>query len=203
MALAMGFYQTALHNASLDALSTICQAKRRQDSIPSHEQQRPSTSPETQLDQHVIPAPKLFQSLFKPSSSSISREETDSIPSVGECATHLLLLEAFYNFRAQILQSTELDSLFGIVPSPRTVYRTAITIRGRQVDAVKLKDTTFADRRKVKWMFFRGMAAVRFQVWLQKVDLAISDLSTESGGDETARVLASLTPPLGTSIILI
>lgn len=206
MALTVGFHQTALHNTSHDALFAICQAKRWQCSIPVDQEQNPTTSREPRLEQDVIPAPKIFQTFLKPSSSSsssssISREEIDSIPSVGECATHLLLLEVFHSLRAKTIQSRELDSLFEIAPNPRKVYRNVHTGLGRQVEAVKLKDTTFADKRKEKWVFFLRLAAVRFEIWLEKANLVIGDLPVESGGDRVARVLASLLPPLGTSMV--
>lgn len=44
---------------------------------------------------------------------------------------------------------------------------------------------------------------MRFEVWLQKADLTIKNLSIDSGDDMVAKVLASLLPPLDTSMISI
>ena len=131
---------------------------------------------------------------------SNSKGEADTVPTVAECAAHLELLEAFHALKARILGSQELDSVLGIVPRPRTVYRT--THGGpyrskREVKAVKIEDTTFAARRREKWPFFLRLAVVRFRAWLPTIDLALKEAPPDSSADTITEILSAVMPPLG------
>ena len=141
MALMLGLHQNALHDARKESWPSIAAS---------------------------IPAPQIFQSLLEPSTGK-SNGDADTVSTIVECAAHLELLEAFYTLKAKVLGSQELDSILGIVPRPKTFYRT--TYRGnyrskREVKAVKIKDTTFSARRAEKWPFFLQLAVVRFRIWL-------------------------------------
>jgi hypothetical protein len=91
------------------------------------------------------------------------------LPTVAECAAHLELLEAFYHLRQQVLASTALETVLGIKPEPRTVFRNKYQgyRRGYRQEAVKLRDESFEARRAGKWPFFLSLAAARFLCWIE------------------------------------
>ena len=192
MALIMSLHQNALHDAR----------KETWPSTSTRDGGRTFTFREapTKEQEPVIPSPHIFRSLLDPSTSR-SKGEADTIPTVAECAAHLELLEAFHALKARILGSQELDFVLGIVPRPRTVYRT--TYGGpyrsrREVKAVKIKDTTFAARRREKWPFFLRLAVARFKAWLATADLALKEAPPDSSADATTKILSAVMPPLGT-----
>jgi hypothetical protein len=55
---------------------------------------------------------------------------------------------------------------------------------------VKIKDSTFAERRKIKWPGYINCAVVRFLEWLPTAD---ASLGTESASSQESTRL----PPLG------
>src|SRR5205807_926856 len=88
----------------------------------------------------------------------------------------------FYHIRLKVLSSTTLDSVLGIKPEPRTVYR--------REEEVKLRDDTFQERRKAKWPFYLALAAVRFLFWAETVE--------KEPDKETAPKVGSFhLPPIG------
>ena len=194
----MGHHQNELHDARKDAISAAQHPSWRSNALRYGGPPRTFREAKTKEEEPVIPAPHIFQSLLKPSDS---KGDADTVPTVGECAAHLGLLEAFYTLKAKVLGSEELDSILGIIPRPKTVYRTTYGTyyrSRREVKAVKIKDTTFAARRKEKWPFFVQLAVVRFRTWLEKADLALKEPSPECSLDAATRVLSSVLPPLGT-----
>ena len=199
MALIMGHHQNELHDARKDAISAAQHPSWRSIAL-SDGPPRTFREAKQKKEEPVIPAPHIFQSLLEPSDS---KGNANTVPTVGECAAHLELLEAFHTLKAKVLGSEELDSILGIVPHPKTVYRTTLTYgpyyrSRREVKAVRIKDATFAGRRKEKWPFFVQLAVVRFRIWLEKADLALKEPSPESSLDAATRVLSSVLPPLGT-----
>ncbi|KAI9804703.1 MAG: hypothetical protein M1833_006778 [Piccolia ochrophora] len=134
----------------------------------------------TKQEEPTIPAPILFKSLVDQNTGGDT--EPCSIPSVAECAVHLELLQAIRALRVKVLQSTALDVTFGIKPRPRVIQR-----GGRQI---KEKDYLFAIRRLKKWPLFVNFAVMRFEVWLQSVDLALA------GGSDATIIQAATLPPL-------
>jgi hypothetical protein len=121
----------------------------------------------THKENPKIPDPKLFN--FGPEDSE---NDNTTLPTVAECAAHLELLEAFYHIRLKVFSSTTLDSVFGIRPEPRTVYRKKYLgyRSGYSRQEVKLRDDTFQERRKAKWPFYLALAAARFLRWVEAVE---------------------------------
>ncbi|KAF3481518.1 uncharacterized protein GIQ15_04277 [Arthroderma uncinatum] len=128
-----------------------------------------------------IPDSRLFQGL---GTSSMPKDCTVPIPSVGECAVHLELLELFYYLQVRVLQSTELDAAFGIHPDKKTVFRKNYS--SRRYEPVVLRDKTFETRRKAKWHCFLDLAVLRFIRWAIKIDEAM----------ESKGIRIPLLPPL-------
>lgn len=134
-----------------------------------------------------IPEPGLFNF-----ASEGSKIDTERLPTVAECAAHLELLEAFYHIRLRVLSSTTLDAVLGIKPEPRTVYRTTKRgyRRGYSKRAVKLRDDTFQERRKAKWLFYLALATVRFLRWIEAAEMELHESEVSRG------TLLNL-PPIG------
>ncbi len=124
----------------------------------------------------VIPDPAIFATL----------DHSADLPSIGEFATHLELLEAFFMLQQKVLTSNALDRAFGIVPKPK-VQTTGF---GRRKKATVEQDKTFQDRRAVKWDAFVRLAAARFQRWWNFLETA--------GGSGRIQITAENMPPLGT-----
>jgi hypothetical protein len=139
----------------------------------------------TKAEEPVIPPSSAFQDLQE----AAENPDLARLPTTAECAVHLELLEAFYYLRRRVLQSRELDTVLGIKPQPRIVWRG----RGRYKKQIKLKDDTFAERRKDKWPFFVAVAVGRFKRWLVRTEL---DLGLGETGERVAKV--KHLPPLGT-----
>ncbi|RDH16627.1 hypothetical protein M747DRAFT_286519 [Aspergillus niger ATCC 13496] len=60
-----------------------------------------------------IPPPDLFKTLsFELNDASPTQGSKNDIPTIGECAVHLELLEVFRNLRIQVIQSKELDHVW-------------------------------------------------------------------------------------------
>jgi len=189
MALTIGIHQNALHDASSDALEALKTPRWQSGVGLTATPHFPSAR--TKAEEPVIPAPQVFQSLAESSIPS-----ANAVPTVGECAAHLELLQAFHTLRVKVLQSTELDTTFGIKPNNRTVYRGGYYRQKRT--AVKLKDNTFATRRGEKWPFFLGIAVARFRIWLKEaaLDLMLRDQQRASSSYSAPAI--TFLPPLGT-----
>jgi hypothetical protein len=141
-----------------------------------------------------IPDPKLFASL----THAIQADVEANLPTVGECAAHLELLEAFYKLRLYIIKSSDLDTTFGVRIKKKTVYRsTYIPRKGKRLmKAVELEDKTWQTRRRQKWAYFLGIAVGRFRVWMKKMDEHVKERAYGPGGCMRKLFL----PPLGTYI---
>jgi hypothetical protein len=123
-----------------------------------------------------IPSPQIFEGLEK------SGEE-DRLPSAAACAVHLEFLAALHEVRQRVLDSEELDKLFGTEVIKRTVVRQGVT--------VELKDDTLAQRRQVKWQKFVEIAVMRFKVWW--------GAGAPDRHNDGVQVSDALLPPLGKS----
>lgn len=148
----------------------------------------------------LIPAPSLFKSLATTTTnntSAHSTEEGQSIPTIGQCAAHLELLEAFFTLRHHIVNSAALDKTFGVKINNKIVYRKKFHKRmGAYVyKKTPLRDTTYPDRRREKWDFYLKIAAVRFEAWIRVANHAVEKSVREKGGAVSLPHL----PPLGMS----
>lgn len=176
----MDAHLTALHEASKDDITRLKRGdSRRSWTVTAYRSNR--------FGNPVIPDPKLFVSL-----ETLSRAPLSAIPTVGECAVHLELLEVFHALRVRILQSQELDTSFGVTIKKKTVYRSSYSWQKRKTirTAVQLRDDTFSTRRREKWPYFLNIAVARFERWMRKADDAAN-----GNTDETMLHL----PPLGIS----
>ncbi|KXJ92587.1 hypothetical protein Micbo1qcDRAFT_232335 [Microdochium bolleyi] len=102
------------------------------------------------------------------------------LPTPAECATHLLLLQAFLDLRIKVLCSRKLDTALGIEPHERVVHvpHNHPKHRGSSSDdVVRVQDPTFLRRREEKWNLFISLAAARFMAWARAV-------SSDAGGFE-------------------
>ncbi|KAE8351978.1 hypothetical protein BDV28DRAFT_136029 [Aspergillus coremiiformis] len=142
-------------------------------------------------EEPIIPDPELFH--FQPPSDSHSAALKSDLPTVSQCAVHLELLEVFHTLRQKILQSTELDASFDILPHPRTVYRKGYSSAKRkyEISTYTAKDTTFESRREEKWPYFLELAVGRFVKWIRDVDRM-----SFWNGSEGARPGLRLLPPV-------
>ena len=130
----------------------------------------------------AIPDPAIFASL----------DHGADLPSVGECATHLELLEALFMLQQKVLTSNALDRAFGIVPKPKVCTRGS----GRSKRATIEPDETFQDRRAAKWDAFVCLAAARFQRWWHCVGEMLETAACGSTSGDMP-IDAQTMPPLG------
>ncbi|OJJ72420.1 hypothetical protein ASPBRDRAFT_175492 [Aspergillus brasiliensis CBS 101740] len=102
----------------------------------------------------IIPQSDLFKflSLELHDASSTQGDKID-IPTIGECAVHLELLEVFRNLRTQIIQSKELDRVLRL-----DLNRLWISNHRRET------------QRTEKWRRFVSLAVERFQVWIRAAE---------------------------------
>ncbi|KAK3395023.1 hypothetical protein B0H63DRAFT_518092 [Podospora didyma] len=133
-----------------------------------------------------------------PSPSPSSSPLLSVLPTVGECAVHLELLESFFALRRKVLASAPLDEVFEVPKTNRTVFRVnkSKNILGRfefTQKPYKLKDTNWPAERKKKWPLFIGMAVQRFKAWIETADADKLLLVDDGGGFFRLRFL----PPLG------
>ena len=155
-----------------------------------------------------IPEPALFKGL----DAAPPAEPEFAIPTVAECAVHLELLEVFYQLRSSIVNSTELDTTFGVAIQKRTVWKKQYdyTKRTYVPQEHKLNDPTWKARRREKWSYFLTLAVARFRGWMRKLDVALAarkrqEQEREEGGSskateklpETDSLEIPYLPPLG------
>ncbi|PWY96346.1 hypothetical protein BO94DRAFT_6880 [Aspergillus sclerotioniger CBS 115572] len=107
------------------------------------------------VTQDITPTSNLFNTLIS---------EPNNIPTPGECAVHLELLEVFHTLRTRIIYSKELDRVFGLHPS-------RLRIPGRRS----------ASQGTEKWHRFVSLAVDRFQHWIR----AAETLLEQDGNNET------------------
>lgn len=116
-----------------------------------------------------VPHPDLFKTLGI-GSNDTQRGNAD-LPTIGECAVHLELLEVFRNLRIQIIQSKELVRVFRLDSS-----RLWISKHRRET------------KRTEKWHRFVSLAVERFQVWIRAAEKQL-----ERDGNNKTLIL----PPAG------
>ncbi|RAK98957.1 uncharacterized protein BO80DRAFT_386665 [Aspergillus ibericus CBS 121593] len=114
--------------------------------------------------QDILPA-GLFNTLVSDSGGTQSAQErrTD-LPTAGECAVHLELLEVFHALRTRIIQSKELDRVFGLHSSRLRNPRRSRESQGTE-----------------KWHRFVSLAVERFQHWIR----AAEKLLEQDDNDQT------------------
>ena len=111
----------------------------------------------------MIPAAAIFDGLADDASvgaqpaSSCQITEGAEIPSEAECAVHLELLEAFMVLKQAVVNSSVLDTYFGIVKQGK-------------------KDAGLAGKRERKWACFVGMAVGRFEGWWDRVAEGVGEV---------------------------
>ncbi|EED21947.1 conserved hypothetical protein [Talaromyces stipitatus ATCC 10500] len=143
--------------------------------------------------QPLIPAPSLFKSLTIPTTTSISKDEYP-LPTPTQCAVHLELLEVFLALRYKIVNSTALDTTFGVKgSSTRTVWRKIFDIDLRKSVYKKaiIRDDRFQDWRREKWDFYLRIAVERFDIWIKAVDRVVQEQK-----EEGEKVSLPCLPPL-------
>lgn len=131
----------------------------------------------------LIPAPSLFKSLTTTNTSSPTTDNEGSIPTIGQCATHLELLEVFFALRYNIVNSAALDATFGVKINNKIVYRKKFDKQmGTYVyKKTPLRDDTYQDRRREKWDFYLKIAVVRFGTWIRAVNKVVEEQTREKG----------------------
>jgi hypothetical protein len=166
MMLSSGYGQHQLHQCSKTAIQA--QKSKTSPNAPTSVQTYTFETAASFEDNPKIPDPSLFD--FKLENS---KDISTRLPTVAECAAHLELLQAFHHIRLKILASTKLDAAFEIKPRPKTVYRkkyNAYTNRRWTIEAIKLRDETFQERRQEKWPRYLALAASRFLRWTEAVE---------------------------------
>ncbi|PMD60448.1 uncharacterized protein K444DRAFT_629398 [Hyaloscypha bicolor E] len=73
----------------------------------------------TEAEQPIKPDSNIFCSLSENQSGGVvpTKRKTNDVTTVGECAVHLELLEAFLVLKIKVLQSNAIDRVFGIAAS--------------------------------------------------------------------------------------
>ncbi|GIJ86994.1 hypothetical protein Asppvi_005893 [Aspergillus pseudoviridinutans] len=139
-------------------------------------------------EEPAIPSPSLFTSLVPYE----NQRDRNALPTVGQCAVHLELLEVFFALRSKIINSTQLDNTFGIKINNGIVHRKEYDRRKRKYiyKPYKLRDNTWQARRREKWSYFLSIAVQRFKMWIRKAN----DTVDGSGLSENTRL--PFLPPL-------
>jgi len=146
----------------------------------------PFLSAATEAEQPIIPDPKVFCSLSENQIDvcSPTKIETNDAPTVGECAIHLELLEAFLVLKTKVLQSNAIDSAFGIAAPVR-------------------KRTNLKTLRERKWKGYVALAVIRFEKWWQNIDRVLATAPKEAESSDTRPELTiSTLPPFGKDFYL-
>lgn len=141
----------------------------------------PFPSAATEAEQPIIPDPKVFCSLSENQNDVAlpTKIKNNDVPTVGECAVHLELLEAFLVLKTKVLQSNAIDRAFGIA-------------------APTGKRTNLKTLRERKWKGYVALAVIRFYKWWQNIDRVLSTARKEAETSDTCRKLTTSTlPPLG------
>jgi hypothetical protein len=178
----------ALHKASKAEIEAITVAYHHRTTWNMGQTPRIYRAAAIPDEEPVIPAPRVFESLTDPLADG-NDDSPSGLPSIGECATHLELLEVFFKLRSDILHRTYLDTVFGIKQEHRVVYRS--TSYWKKREPVKLKDTNWDEKRRKKWEYVVSLSVARFELWAEKAGSTVT-------GDSEALQLPYL-PPLGQS----
>lgn len=181
------FHLEALHSTSRADMQNLNHKYEAGDLYDPFSQFRQAHS---KSEEPRIPAASLFQTLAGPQDEEAAKGRHASplldMPSVGECAVHLELLEVFFAVRTRIINSSELDNTFDVKNKPRTVYRREIDRKTAKYTDVphQIKDTNWPQRRRSKWIYYLHIAVGRFMFWARSADAAIK-LSSKSGSSST------------------
>lgn len=125
----------------------------------------------------TIPSPSIFKNISFEASGSL-------IPSTGTCAVHLEFLAALHSIRDRVLESEDLDKVFGTQATKKIVPRKGVE--------VELKDDKLMEKRQVKWEKYVDLAVVRFIAWWNTIPaIVIRDESDMPQLPDTA------VPPIG------
>ncbi|KAJ1328911.1 hypothetical protein MN608_05641 [Microdochium nivale] len=86
-----------------------------------------------------------------------------------ECATHLILLQAFLQLRVGVLCSTALDAALGIEPHE---YIAFVNPKNPIGEVPRVRDPTFPLRtlREEKWTVFLTLVVSHFMAWAHALD---------------------------------
>ena len=149
--------------------------------------------------QSQIPLPAIFES--SDGSHADSNEHGITLPSIAECAVHLELLECFKLLREAVVKSNQLDVLFDTLPLKSYTTSYGHNIRGRRVlqrklcRPIKEHDSTFQERRKVKWTIFVNYAYHRFSLWVASIN------GDDECWNDKAELVPKLVPPIGIKLL--
>lgn len=184
-----------LTDSCLQALHTTSKGEIQNGALAQKRLRYPQAKSEA--EEPKIPSPELFRDLDTPASApsdgGAGFGDARLLPTVAECAVHLELLETFHALRVKIVSSEDLDNTFGVKTAHKIIYRKQYDSKQRKYvgKPYKLKDKTWEDRRREKWLYFLGIAAGRFRSWIVKVDAAMAARKTDHG-----RSFSTL-PPIG------
>ena len=157
----------------------------------------------------AIPDPSIFTNLsLSDQAPQYGSIETSNMtlwhPSIGQCACHLALLECFARLKRKVMQSKELDQIFGIIEQEEQYesFKGAGRISSNSVSAVVMNTTS----QKRKWEVFVELAVRRFAAWWENIEEVYKDAEKDMSqnlknhGVEIARVRLTKNqlPPLGT-----
>ena len=176
MSLCQSWNQKSLHDGSMQSMQSLKSQAQYTKEIGSY------AIAKTEAEKPLIPSPAVFVGLSDV--KTLHGPGATAIPTTAECAVHLELLQAFRALRKQVLESTALDTIFDIKPNPKTVTKGA--------NSKKLKDNTFAARRREKWPLFIDLAVARFKVWFEDADEHLASKNAYGDLSQTVDV-----PPLG------
>lgn len=130
----------------------------------------------------VIPDPSLFQSLSAPQGN------VTDLPSVSQCGAHLELLEAIYNLRWEVVNTTRLDEALGLPAASKKVWRKTLLRVRWGFTPHDILDSAYPDKAEEKWNLFLSAAVIRFELWAAWSN----ELMRESGVTDLPHL-----PPLG------
>ncbi len=155
----------------------------------------------------IIPDPRIFTDL-QPSKGSqqtsahnIDNGSSLSYPTVGQCATHLALLECFSRLKRRVMLSKGLDTKFGILPEHGKEHREVYANGYSAFEGIRVgKKPTAHQERKLD--LFIELAVDRFEFWWTRVEAEQGEQNIpEKSKKESSKVhnslLASDLPPLG------
>lgn len=135
----------------------------------------------------LIPSPNVF--------SSLHSTTVEGIPTVGQCAVHLELLEVFFALRSKIINSEQLDNTFGVKVLGKVVYRKKYNSQTKKYvfKPTKLRDDTFKTRRREKWAYYLSIAVERFKFWI----VTAEKVMFEEWRSSSKKPALPCLPPLG------
>ncbi|CAM1505283.1 Fc.00g109200.m01.CDS01 [Cosmosporella sp. VM-42] len=151
----LSFHVEALHRAGKVEIDKLAPSHRKR-GIPCA-----AVLQQLDVDCLTIPDPGLLKTL-----ADLNHVE---LPTIGQCAVHLELLEAFHALRSQVINSLELNEVFGISYGRETPFGLPQSLSVR-------RDSTDEDRaakRMSKWTLFLELAAARFLEWALRTNNSI------------------------------